>query len=85
MHGVVWEWVEDLGSMMVVGDNREQGDPDRNRFCGTGALSFEQKDNYAMLMRIAMLSSMKAAYTSSSMGFRCATRRRRRIHEATAR
>jgi len=69
---VVWEWVEDAGSMMVSDDSREQGDPNRNRFCGTGALSFEQKDNYAMMMRIAMLSSMKAAYSSSSMGFRCA-------------
>ena len=73
LHGVVWEWVEDAGSMLVSDDSREQGDPNRNRFCGTGALSFEQKDNYAMMMRIAMLSSMKASYSSSSMGFRCAS------------
>jgi formylglycine-generating enzyme required for sulfatase activity len=73
IHGVVWEWVLDLGSMMVSGDNREQGDPDVKRFCGTGALTMEQKDNYAMLMRIATLSSMQASYTSSSMGFRCVT------------
>jgi hypothetical protein len=33
----------------------------------------EQKENYAILMRIAMLSSMRASYTSSSMGFRCAS------------
>jgi formylglycine-generating enzyme required for sulfatase activity len=72
LHGVVWEWVEDAGSMLVSDDSREQGDPDRNRFCGSGALSLEQKDNYAMMMRIAMLSSMKASYSSSSMGFRCA-------------
>ena len=72
MHGVVWEWVEDLASMLVSADNREQGDPDLTRFCGTGALSMEQKENYAMLMRIAMLSSMQASYTSSTMGFRCA-------------
>jgi formylglycine-generating enzyme required for sulfatase activity len=71
VHGVVWEWVLDLGSMMVSGDNREQGDPDVMRFCGSGALTLEQKDNYAMLMRIATLSSMQASYTSSSMGFRC--------------
>ena len=44
------------------------------RFCGTGALTMEQKDNYAMLMRIAMLSSMQASYTSSTMGFRCVDR-----------
>jgi len=72
LHGVVWEWVEDAGSMLVSDDSREQGDPNRNRFCGSGALSLEQKDNYAMMMRIAMLSSMKASYSSSSMGFRCA-------------
>ncbi len=71
VHGVVWEWVLDLGSMMVSADNREQGDPDDKRFCGTGALTMEQKENYAMLMRIATLSSMQANYTSSTMGFRC--------------
>ena len=72
VHGLIWEWVLDLGSMMVSEDNRVQGDPDVARFCGTGALTMEQKDNYAMLMRIATLSSMQASYTSKTMGFRCA-------------
>jgi formylglycine-generating enzyme required for sulfatase activity len=72
LHGVAWEWVEDAGGMLVSDDGRDQGDGG-NRFCGAGATRFEQKENYAMLMRIAMLSSMKAAYTSSSMSFRCAT------------
>lgn len=71
VHGVVWEWVEDLSAMLVSSDNRQQGDPDVLRFCGTGALTLEQKENYAMLMRIAMLSSMQARYTSATMGFRC--------------
>jgi formylglycine-generating enzyme required for sulfatase activity len=73
VHGLVWEWVQDLSSMMVSSDNREQGDPDALRFCGTGALTMEQKENYAMLMRIAILSSMRASYSSKSMGFRCVT------------
>lgn len=73
LHGVVWEWVYDLSSMLVSGDNREQSDPDGLRFCGPGALTMEQKENYATLMRIAMLSSMQARYTSATMGFRCAT------------
>ena len=73
LHGVAWEWVQDAGSLMVSDDSREQGDPDLKRFCGSGALSLEQKENYAVMMRVAMLSSMKASYTSSSMGFRCAT------------
>ena len=38
LHGVAWEWVDDAGSMLVSEDSREQGDLNRNRFCGTGAL-----------------------------------------------
>lgn len=72
LHGVVWEWVEDFGAMMVSGDNREQGDPDLMKFCGAGAMTMEQKENYAVLMRVAMLSSLKAAYTTANLGFRCA-------------
>jgi sulfatase modifying factor 1 len=57
----------------VSGDNREQGaDPDLMKFCGAGALTMEQKENYAVMMRIAMLSSLKAAYTTANLGFRCA-------------
>jgi formylglycine-generating enzyme required for sulfatase activity len=72
LHGVAWEWVDDAGGMLVSDDGREQGDGS-GRFCGAGAATFEQKENYAMLMRIAMLSSMKASYSSSSMSFRCVT------------
>jgi formylglycine-generating enzyme len=72
LHGVAWEWVEDAGGMLVSDDGREQGDGS-GRFCGVGAARFEQKENYAMLMRIAMLSSMQASYSSASMSFRCAS------------
>jgi formylglycine-generating enzyme len=72
LHGVIWEWVDDFAGMLVAGDNRQQSDPDSLRFCGPGALTMEQKENYPTLMRIAMLSSMQARYTSTTMGFRCA-------------
>ncbi len=72
IHGVVWEWIEDFNSILVSGDNREQGDPDVLKFCGTGALTMQDKDNYAILMRIALFSSMQGHYTTSSLGFRCA-------------
>jgi formylglycine-generating enzyme required for sulfatase activity len=72
LHGVVWEWIEDFNGMLVSADSREQGDPDVTRFCGSGALSMEQKDQYAILMRVAMLSSLHANYTTTTMGFRCA-------------
>ena len=72
LHGLVWEWVEDFASLMMSGDSRTQGDPDKLEFCGAGALSAEVRDDYAVLMRVALLSSLEARYTTSSLGFRCA-------------
>lgn len=72
LHGLVWEWVEDYNALLVAADNREQGGADKVKFCGAGALSMEQKENYAVLMRVAMLSSLEAAYTTRNLGFRCA-------------
>lgn len=72
MHGLIWEWVGDYASLMVSGDNRNQGDPDLLKFCGAGALSTQDRENYAILMRVAMLSSLKAADTTANLGFRCA-------------
>ena len=72
LHGLVWEWVEDYAAMLVSGDNREQGDADLLRFCGAGALSTNDRENYAVLMRIAMLSALEAADTTVNLGFRCA-------------
>ena len=71
LHGVIWEWVDDFGALMVSGDNRTQGDPDTLQFCGAGALSATDRENYPVLMRIAMLSSLGAASTNRNLGFRC--------------
>jgi formylglycine-generating enzyme required for sulfatase activity len=71
LHGLVWEWVDDFGSIMVSTDSREQGDPDVQKYCGAGALSVQDRENYAVLMRLAMLSSLQAAYTTGNLGFRC--------------
>ena len=68
----VWEWVEDYNALLVANDNREQGDPDLMKFCGAGALSMRDREAYAVLMRIAMLSSLEARYTTRDLGFRCA-------------
>ncbi len=71
LHGLIWEWVDDAGALMVSGDNRTQGDPDTLKFCGAGALSATDRENYPILMRIAMLSSLGAASTNRNLGFRC--------------
>ncbi|MDX1455789.1 MAG: formylglycine-generating enzyme family protein [Gammaproteobacteria bacterium] len=72
MTGLVWEWVEDYSALLVSSDNREQGGADKLQFCGAGAISMEQKENYAVLMRVAMLSSLEADYATRDLGFRCA-------------
>ena len=72
LHGLIWEWVEDFNALLVASDSRDQNDPDRLKFCGAGALNLRDRDNYAVLMRVAMLSSLKGADTTVSLGFRCA-------------
>ena len=72
VHGLVWEWTDDHASMLVDADNRKQGDPDTAKFCGAGALSMDDRENYAVLMRVAMLSSLDGADVTRNLGFRCA-------------
>lgn len=72
VHGLVWEWVDDFSALMVSSDNRTQGDPDILKFCGAGAISMSDRENYAILMRTAMLSALSAGSTTRNLGFRCA-------------
>lgn len=72
LNGLVWEWVDDFNALLVGSDSRDQDGADKLRFCGAGAISMEQKENYATLMRIAMLSSLQATDTTVNLGFRCA-------------
>lgn len=71
IHGLIWEWVDDFNALLVSADSRTQGDPDKVQFCGAGAISLKSRDNYAVLMRIALLSSLNAADTTNNLGFRC--------------
>lgn len=72
LHGLVWEWVVDFGSTMVSSDSREDGDPDKMRFCGASAINAGDKEDYAGFMRYAFRSSLQGPYTVGNLGFRCA-------------
>ena len=72
MHGLIWEWVDDFNALLVSADSRNQGDPDQLQFCGAGAISLQDRENYAILMRVALLSSLRGADTTDNLGFRCA-------------
>jgi formylglycine-generating enzyme required for sulfatase activity len=72
LHGLVWEWVDDFNALFISGDSRTQGDPEKQLFCGSGAIAIVGRDSYAVLMRVAFLSSLEASSTARSLGFRCA-------------
>ncbi|MEY3793047.1 MAG: hypothetical protein RLZZ521_375 [Pseudomonadota bacterium] len=71
IHGMVWEWVDDFNALLVDGDSRSGDDPEKLKFCGAGAINFQDRMNYAVLMRIALLSSLSADASTGSLGFRC--------------
>lgn len=72
LHGLVWEWVEDFNSNLVTGESREDGNLNRNLFCGAGGMAGGNKENYAAFMRFAFRSSLKGNSTAWNLGFRCA-------------
>jgi formylglycine-generating enzyme len=71
LHGLIWEWVDDFNALLVNADSRSAEDADKLKFCGAGAINLQDRQNYAVLMRIALLSSLGAADSTSSLGFRC--------------
>jgi len=72
MHGLIWEWVDDFDSLLVDADSRVQGDAEKLRFCGAGAITMKDREEYAILMRIALLTSLSASGSTANLGFRCA-------------
>ncbi|MBK8040768.1 MAG: SUMF1/EgtB/PvdO family nonheme iron enzyme [Verrucomicrobiaceae bacterium] len=70
LHGLVWEWVHDFNSTMVVGDSRGDGSLERKLFCGAGSLLAADVSNYAAFMRYAFRSSLEGDYCVRSLGFR---------------
>ena len=71
VHGLIWEWVDDFNALLVNPDSRSGADADKLKFCGAGAIDLKDKQNYAVLMRIALLSSLNASDSTGSLGFRC--------------
>jgi formylglycine-generating enzyme required for sulfatase activity len=71
IHGLIWEWVEDASALLANADNRSADGPQALPFCGGAALNLRDPDDFASAMRIALLSSLQAADTLRSLGFRC--------------
>ncbi|MDW5417842.1 formylglycine-generating enzyme family protein [Iodobacter sp. CM08] len=72
LHQSIWEWVEDFNGLFVTTDSRSQGDQTLLETCGAASLSLGDKENYAILMRIALLAALNGTDTVNTLGFRCA-------------
>lgn len=71
MQGLIWEWVDDFNALLVTQDSRSSPNASALQFCGGGAINVQDPQNYAMLMRVALLSSLTGSDSTSSLGFRC--------------
>ncbi len=71
LQGLVWEWVSDFNSVVMSEESREDA-TDKQLFCGGGAASARDFRNYSAFMRYAHRSSLRANYTGTALGFRCA-------------
>ena len=72
LQGLIWEWTYDFNSLFLSGESRKNTDSDSSLFCGISSLNATNLMNYAVFMRYAIRSSLKANYTTKNMGFRCA-------------
>lgn len=79
LHGLVWEWVEDFDTLFMprehsghehAGMTMAPGDTAMS--CGAAALSVSDPENYPMILRLAVLSSVSRDSTTADLGFRCA-------------
>ncbi|MFO0646793.1 MAG: formylglycine-generating enzyme family protein [Polyangiales bacterium] len=73
IHGLVWEWVDDFNSALVVTDSRDNQGPGVGRFCGAASAGARDVGDYVAFMRYAFRQSLRGAYTVRNLGFRCAT------------
>lgn len=73
LHGLVWEWVFDIGSGFNTGDSRSDGDRRLQLVCGGGSAGAAFKSDYAAFLRYAFRSGLTGSYSSGGLGFRCAS------------
>ena len=71
INGIIWEWVQDFNSIVIIGSDSEGGDLEQVLFCGTASVNSVDPTDYVSFMRFSFRSSLQAKYNISSLGFRC--------------
>lgn len=73
MHGLVWEWVFEVGSSLNTADSRSQGDKRLVLVCAGGSVGATDTTDYAAFLRYAYRGGLSGDYSGSGLGFRCAS------------
>lgn len=71
LNRLLWEWTGDYAAMFPNPDAREPGEAPLLALCGGSALAFADKNQYALIMRVAALAALRPAESASRVGFRC--------------
>jgi sulfatase modifying factor 1 len=69
--GAIWEWTLDFNSVPSGEESRDPGARNSTLFCGGGSLGALDPTDYAAYMRFAVRASLKANFTTGTLGFRC--------------
>ncbi len=70
--GFVWEWTLDFDAFATAAESRDSNGKDSAFVCGGAAAGASDPADYPGFMRLSMRASLKAAYTTDNVGFRCA-------------
>lgn len=68
---LLWEWTADYAAMFANADTRVPGAGAVLALCGGSALAFADKNQYALIMRVAALTALQPADAAPRVGFRC--------------
>lgn len=71
MNSILWEWVSDFNSVILLNTDAEGGGLEEALFCGASATSAVDPADYIAFMRFAFRNSLEANYTMSNLSFRC--------------
>ena len=71
LNRLLWEWTGDYAAMFPNADARVPGAGASLALCGGSALAFADKNQFALMMRVAALTALKPAADAPRVGFRC--------------
>ena len=71
LNRLLWEWTGDYAAMFPNADARVAGGGPSLALCGGSALAFADKNQFALMMRVAALTALKPADAAPRVGFRC--------------